>query len=507
MKKIEIKADFPGCGKSHTLCLAYAKFPSKRKYYIVPQNKQKQDVISLLESMGCNSPKVATIDEFLGNWKCIYIDDEIRFIKTEQVSSRAPTKRQIDLFIDEFSSISNKTLEIITKNFNIRNLIVAGDNHQFDPIPFESGIYQVGSKTKKEYVYKDDGSLPKIQFDKTYVLTKPMRTIDSQLQTLLKAIKNANAEIIWEVIKNRQWKGKKYENDLHIAYTNKVVDEMNEKYASEFNNKQYITINNDKAFNLMKGRILNETEYKKVLENKKKVLQESQIVDVENELKKWAFSMFDYAFAVTSHKLQGATIRNRNIIIHLDDILDIAFAITKDESLTFEEKQIELDKKMDVFHKFLYVAVSRATELNQIYFGASNNILDALEYIDPFIDENDENVIKTAADIFNFDELFSLCDLIDAKNNNLEIAEAAINMTYKQFVAKYNLSIGTWKKLRAAYRLNMGSDYVAYKDAEKDPSFENKGSKLPTVYCLSPMSISENQILIKSNEKELNLYE
>lgn len=479
---IEIKAEFPGCGKTYTLCLAFAKFPSKHKYYIVPQNKQKQDVIDLLKTMGMNSPNVKTIDEFLGNWKRVNHNGEIRFLKTDKVSRRAPTKKQIDLFIDEFSSVSNKTMEIITNNFNIRNLIVAGDSHQFDPIEFKCEIFQIGSNTKKEYTYEDDGSLPNIEFNTTYVLTKPMRAIDHNLQTLLKAIKNADSETIWEVIKSRQWKGNKKATDLHIAYTNKVVNKVNAEYASEFDTKQYTTINNDKAFNVMKGRLLNETEYNRIIAEKKAFLEDleakNEIKDAKDELQSWITHMFGYAFAVTSHKLQGATIRNRDIIIHLNDILDFALMTTKDKELSYEEKEIELERRLDIFHKLLYVACSRATDLSQIHFETSSNIKDALDNMSAFTDNDDINTIRTTSEDFNFDKLFETCDLIEAKTYNKATVDDAINMSYKEFSSKYQISQRAWKSLRAAARAATtittcpsleGHGNVTYKSAEMCP--------------------------------------
>lgn len=496
MKHINIKANFPGCGKSYTLQQLYSRDPFKRKYYITPQNKQVVDVVDRLKSINCTNPNVQTYAHFVGNWQVIKVEDQTFYIMTDKPSKRAPTKKQIDLFIDEYSSLSKKQIDVICQHFNVRNLITAGDAHQFEPIPYHNTIYETGSRTKVVAEYHDDGSLPNLPIDRQYVLSKNMRANnDPDLATLINAIKNADAESIFNAISSRVWNETKQASDLHIAYTNKLVDSINNDYANEFANKQYIVKNNDKMFGILKGALCDSTTRSTYIELKRNVFQtqydEGQLnTTVDEALDSWADYTFGYSYAVTSHKLQGTTIEDRNIVIHLSDIINFILAVDNDKTLSPATKLREKAKRVEIFHKMLYVAVSRATSLSQIHFAQDidedsdknifpiNFLANILAQMKPFVDDNIDNAIYTTSINFDYDECLAEFDTADLGFYNREIAEDAIEMPYKQFAAKHaDISQRTWKRLRAKYLQvsntpaipaassdDMGPRNVAYKE-------------------------------------------
>lgn len=496
MKHINIKANFPGCGKSYVLQRVYAKDPFKRKYYITPQNKQCADVVDRLKSNNCINPNVQTYAHFVGNWQVIKVEDQTFYIMTDKPSKRAPTKKQIDLFIDEYSSLSKKQIDIIVSHFNVRNLITAGDANQFEPIPYHNTIYENGSKTKILAEYHDDGSLPDLPIDKQYVLTKTQRTFDSKLQKFIDDIKNAKDESIFYTIASHIWDENKRDDDLHIAYTNKLVDSVNNEYADKFDNKQYIVKNNDKQFGLLKGTLCNEAEHKTYVDLKRNVFQNSEdVTDADEALEDWENYMFGYSYAVTSHKLQGADVKDRNIVIHLSDIISFILAVDKDKTLSTIDKAKEKAKRIDIFHKFLYVAVSRASNMSQIHFAQDidensdkdvfpiNFLASILTEMKPFADDNMYDAIYTTSDDFDYDELFDSLDNTDYCSYNEDIAKDAISMSYKEFSAKHQLSSGTYKRLRAKYNKNIdqstpleGSRNVAYKETLPDPFLAAKAA-------------------------------
>lgn len=503
MKHINIKATFPGCGKSYTLQKLYSKDQFKRKYYITPQNKQVADVVDRLKSTNCLNPNVQTYAHFVGNWQVIKVEDQTFYIMTDKPSKRAPTKKQIDLFVDEYSSLSKKQIDLLVKHFNIRNLITAGDANQFEPIPYHNVVYENGSRTKILVEYHDDGSLSDLPIDRQYVLTETKRANDPALNALINAVKNADAETIMSVITSRLWNKTKRADDLHIAYTNKVVDAVNNDYVNEFTNKQYIVKNNDKQFGLLKGTLCDETAYQTYIELKRNVFQ-AQFNDnelnttVDEALDAWTDYMFGYSYGVTSHKLQGADVYDRNIIIHLEDILTWAASVKSDKTLTFEQKQDEMEKRMSTFHKMIYVAVSRAQHYSQIYFAEDDiiydgTLFDALNYIDPFEDDNIDDAIYTTSELFDYDECFSNFDNTDLKNYNTDIMQDAINMSYKDFYAKHQLSIGTYKRLRKQASntpSDMGSRNVAYKETLRDPYFKPEANNIHTLASASSSLLS-----------------
>lgn len=524
MKHINIKAEFPGCGKSYVLQQLYLKDNFKRKYYITPQNKQCVDVIDKLKANNCLNPNVQTYAHFVGNWRTIEIEDQTFYIMTNSASKRAPTKKQIDLFIDEYSSLSKTQIDLICNNFNIRNLFTAGDANQFEPIPYHNVIYEnynritvaydnveVSPNAKILAEYHDDGSLPDLHIDKQYVLTKTKRTNDPALIALINAVKNADAETILSVINSKLWNEVKTDKDLHIAYTNKTVNAINNDYARQFTNKTYITKANDKQFGLMKGVICNEDQHTTYVDLKRNVFQamfdEKKFdVSVDAALADWEERMFGYAYAVTSHKLQGITVDDQPIIVNLGDIINMMSAVSKDEFRTTKQKQDEIDELMKTFHKMLYVAVSRAKSYNQLHFVYNaddyDELIAAVNSFDPFEDDIIADAIKTTSDDFNYDELLNFIDTADYASYNAEIATDAINLSYKDFSAKHHLSRPTWSRLRLAVKQHEKnvSRNVAYKEAKRDTystakavaSNENISdlyasisSLLPTACCLA----------------------
>lgn len=471
MKVIRILATNPGCGKTHTLINTYLRDPHKCKYYLVPTNKLVQEISSKLKALGAVNPKVMTIASFLQNWRRIDNNGIVSYISTNQIGKRAPTKRLLDIFIDEASMVSKANMDLLISNFKIRNLIIAGDANQFLPIAQRQSISEIGS-IKDFELYEDKGELFDYKFDQTFLLTKSMRAEDDVLKEWIERLKNKSAiyDIIYTCL-TKQDNSSKYQ---HIAYTNKKCNDINNEIGKK-EITQYIVRNSDKSFGLLKGKRFSSDDYyfKSQCTSKKSYFIEQEKlgklngVTADEKYDTWFDETFGLAYAVTCHKLQGSTINNKPIMIHLSDIMKCIEAS--------KDNKDEYEKWIDNFHRFLYIAVSRATNCEQIFFSG-----------DEYVARNLNNLKKYCNDIHAFDDKYKNAIITDSKNFNYdqicfysddEITEIeyAKSHTYKEYSKVYNRKERMYVELRKVSKLEVNQQFtssfdevqqfVTYKDA------------------------------------------
>lgn len=481
MAIIKILATNPGCGKTYVGTLFYKQFNSKRKYYLIPQNKLVVDVKQQFKCIGVENPKVQTLQHFLGNWRRIDNNGKIEYLKTDKVGPRCPTKRYIDVFIDEASMISAKEISMLVNNCKVRNLILIGDANQFLPISNHNSVSQVGS-TQIEEEYVDDGQLvsaSNLHIDKTYVLTESMRFEDAELTDTVNRLRDADNII--NILDHYRCKPPKLSAiDQHIAYTNHKCAEINEQFL-ENEIKQFIVKESDKSVDLMKGQLYTSgtSNYREIIAAKRSFfVQEEQfgrLVNAEEALDAWHDQTFGLAHCVTCHKLQGVTIHDKHIYIHIDDIMKF---ISK-----AEDDKIEYRKRIDTFHRFLYIAFSRATKDTQVEVVYSDYVIknkDKLEKycksINPFPIPNGQ---QTTSKTFDYDAAISELDQTEYKNYSLEEAEYAIHHTYEEYRNKYNKSSKSWQRLRSSIHkgtlirppimcINLSSDESSDQDIDQN---------------------------------------
>ena len=445
MNTYQILATNPGCGKTHVLINLFLRDPHKCKYYLVPQNKNVVEIKSKLEALGIVNPKVMTIRSFLKNFRKITINDEVRYIPTAKSSKRAATKRVIDVFVDEVSMASKAEMGILISNFKIRNLFVAGDANQFLPIAQHCSISEIGSSEDFE-VYEDKGELFDYQYDKTFLLTKSMRAENDLLKQWIYRIKNNLS--IYPILDCCLDSVEKITADFqHIAYTNNKCNEINGA-LDKAETRQYIVKHSDKVFGLLKGQIYSSDSYQfrsKCISKKSYFIEQEKLgespITAEEAYEDWFGYTFGLAYAVTCHKLQGSTIKDKPIMIHISDIMKCIEA-NKDNPTEYE-------KWLDNFHRFIYIAISRATSDEQIYIHADKYVISHLgdlrkycKAINAFKDVKYNNTIETDSENFDYDQI---CFYDEDEIAEIEYAKSH---TYKEYKQTYNKCKNRFLSLR-----------------------------------------------------------
>ena len=331
---ILINASLPGCGKSYLLTKLFKEYqpkPYEKVVFITKANKALDNARSFLTGEKLEDKSFKTLDQFKENWKIIPNENGTEVLKHLKSQSHI-SRYYYTLFIDEISMISQYELDDLLKNFLVANIIAAGDTSQHAPIPFT--YYERTSSGLDEYF--DDGTQIKSTFwDKTFVLNTPFRFKDESLVNVLNTI--SKKDIITKNFLEENFtfcdSYTKDANDLHICFTNKEVDAVNEAYID--NTSRYIMSRKwkFKGFTVQNGQFLDRDKAKVLLQ----MLKEQQNIIVP-------------AMGVTSHKLQGWTAQQgHNIYIHLNDFLS--------------------DKISDVdFMHALWVALTRAPSLKQVKF-------------------------------------------------------------------------------------------------------------------------------------------
>lgn len=331
---ILINASLPGCGKSYLLTKLFKEYqpkPYEKVVFITKANKALDNARSFLTGEKLEDKSFKTLDQFKENWKIIPNENGVETLKHLKSESHI-SRYYYTLFIDEISMVSQYELDDLLDNFLVANIIAAGDTSQHAPIPFT--YYERTSNGLDSYV--DNGSQIKPTFwDKTFILNTPFRFKDESLVNVLNILKKKDI-ITSNFLEDNFTFCNTYSkdaNDLHICFTNKEVDIVNDEYVD--NVSRYIMSRKWKfdGFTVQNGQFLDKDNADILLQQ----LREQQNVIVP-------------AMAVTSHKLQGWTAQQvHNIYIHLND---------------FISKNID-----DVsFMHALWVALTRAPSLKQVKF-------------------------------------------------------------------------------------------------------------------------------------------
>lgn len=516
---ISIKSLLPGSGKTSLLCKVFAEAENlKDKVILTPSNKSRQVCIKYLVKYGIKHSMaeryVCTMRKFKGNYVVVMNNG-----KTEYIPSTTKTKtykRFYNIFIDEYSMLSKWEIDDLIENVPIANIITAGDCNQFKPVPsnyviLDSKRNPVKTNSGEILQQIDKGELPDLKATTEIVLNKQLRSTDYKLVELLEAIKNGDVYTIFalltdlvnkdERIFNYDAKGKSItglniniENFQAIAYTHRTCHIIN-NFVKDC--KRFIVTNNDFGRELYKDEFYSLEE---VSQHKMYKYEEVSQYDYKFDIDAWAKKIFSPAYAVNAHRLQGETIKDYKVGIVLYDILGLVWNAdeawkerAKDfkDLLTDEDRQkfaedlnelgTTLDERIETFQKFLYVALSRATSMNQIHIFLDKVDINLLNYtisrFKPMENDWSDDAIFISADdekifdLFNFSERtdedyenwknkwrHTSYDLreIDYENrkpkskiqDNEDIVKDAKEMSYKDWKLKYNKSMSSWKRCR-----------------------------------------------------------
>ena len=371
MNIIEIKALKAGSGKTTVLTQFFKESRLPNKIILTPSNKARQGCIQkLCENYSLSYEEatkyVKTVRSFKKNYVQLKQNDE----DSEEyltISSRDHISYEpFNIFIDEASMISDFEMKDLVKHWRIQNLILDGDCLQFEPIGGKQAILDasgevVKTETGEILFYEDSGELYNLPVNHQILLTKQFRAHDEALLKVIDLIKKG--ELIEALSECTYIKDCQNEStDWHIAYTNNRCDKLNSMYSYV---SKYIVAKDDKMHGFFTSEIIQAGDTRLAqLENQ--LIQEA-VVNPDKKIpnfNEWKRVHLKPAYAITCHKLQGSTIDQGDIYIHIDDIL-----LGLKETITDE---MELAK---LFQKFLYVAISRATSIRQIHiYGLGVNI-------------------------------------------------------------------------------------------------------------------------------------
>ncbi len=365
MLTVEIKGTVPGAGKTTLLVEYFVTSTLSNKVLLCPSNKDRQVCIEKAIDFGM-TPKEAeksikTLRKFKGNYfkqvdiKEVYDPKTGKYIKEKskpyyRTKHSKPHYGKIwNIFIDEAAMISKEEMDDLVKNWRINLLMLAGDSLQFCPVGNENVLCD-GNIVLDEWV--DIGTPYDLHIDYQLLLTKSLRSVDPKLTKAINLIKEGKVvEAIVLICQGRNPERCQYENtDWHIAYTNNACDRINKKYE---NGNRYIITLPDNRYKFWKSEILDINDKRFVQLNDMLIMANAKNPKVPL-FADWLKIHASPAYAVTCHKLQGTTISKDKIYIHLGDILFGIRGIIDDE------------KRAEILQRFLYVAVSRATSLDQI---------------------------------------------------------------------------------------------------------------------------------------------
>jgi hypothetical protein len=373
MKLISIKGLVPGSGKTTTLVKTFTKANFKNKIILTPSNKARQVCIQKLIENGYSEIKaktsVATLKAFKRNflqhqvvtkyfdmedleWKEEY--SEKRYITTATKDHTKKGTKVWNIFVDEAAMISTKEFEDLIEHFNIQNLVIDGDANQFAPI----ANHQVLKDGNNDVVieWHDEGKIFKPEnINKQYLLNKSMRSRDPYLDEVVKLVKEGNIGRVFDFfsrfdnscIWDEESKNVRLSpEDYYICYTNKMCKKINDSVDEV---SKWIVFENDRKMNTYKGEIILKSQLEQL-----EVKYQEIFKDVEG-FEDWKKYHLKPAHAITCHKLQGTTIEHGDIYINVADCLlalkDIA----------------DVETRRETFQKFLYIAISRATNLKQVH--------------------------------------------------------------------------------------------------------------------------------------------
>lgn len=445
MKITEIKGIVPGAGKTTLLTNLFFNSHLPNKILLTPTNKGRWICIRILaDNMDDNEAEnsVKTLRKFKHNFyerksKTEYFDTETtewkEYVETIYTTthSKKHFKKVWNIFIDEASMISKEEMDDLLKNWKIHNLVLDGDSNQFDPI---GSSFEMKLRGKTESVWLDDGEPYSLEADNQILLNKSMRARDPILKKAIELIKDGNViGGLIEVLSNH--KPKNCENkltDWHIAYTNNKCDHLNQMYEHP---RRFIVTHNDNIHGFSTSEIL-DIDDKRLVDLERTLMYENLKDPRVPSFDEWKKNYLKPAYAVTCHKLQGTTLSEGDIFIHIDDIL---FGLQKLDGITDRAK---------LFQKFLYIAISRAVSVDQIniyglgdvdlltciqkgmagvekYNSVADEICRLQENMGPLIDEGiREDAVEFAADDEKLLEYALSCLSYDEKDvSDIEGAE------------------------------------------------------------------------------------
>ena len=364
MKITEIKGIVPGAGKTTILTNLFFNSQLTNKIILTPTNQRRWACINILIELGMDTKEaeksVKTFRKFKHNFyerksKTEYFDTETTEWKEHVDTTYTTThskkhfKKVWNIFIDEASMISKEEMDDLLQNWRIHNLVLDGDSNQFEPIgsSFEMKLYE-----KTESVWLDNGELYSVEADHQILLNKPMRARDPILIKAIELIKAGNViDGLIEVLSNHE--PKDCENkltDWHIAYTNNKCDQLNQMYKHP---RRFIVTHNDNIHGFSTSEIL-DIDDRRLMDLERTLMYENLEDPRVPSFDEWKKNYLKPAYAVTCHKLQGTTLSEGDIFIHIDDML---FDLQKLDAITDRAK---------LFQKFLYIAISRAVSVDQI---------------------------------------------------------------------------------------------------------------------------------------------
>lgn len=449
MNILEIKALLPGSGKTTTLVNLFKKANLDNKIIITPSNKARQVCIQKLGLPYEEACKyVKTLKSFKRNYVSVLLkedDDSDTYVTVE--SKDRVTVKPYNIFVDEASMISDWEMQDLIKHFRIQNLVLDGDSLQFDPIGCKQAILDSDNTVVRNsegnlFFTEDEGKAYNLPINHQVLLNKQMRAQDEKLQNAIDLIKKGDLiEAICYILENHAPVNceNKY-TDQHIAYTNAKCDKLNQMYA---NPRKWIVAKDDKMHSFFTSEIIEDSSrrfsileqqlmYESIINNEKKIPNFSE----------WKTRHLKPAYAITCHKLQGSTVAEGDIFIHLDDIL-----------FGFQEV-VNTVERAKLFQRFLYVAVSRAVSINQVnlygcnkedllsmmkraqnpveneYTDFCNEVLDKLMELDELTGELVDESIKSDAVQFAADDE-KLLDYLESCLN-FKVEEDELYLKYKK---------------------------------------------------------------------------
>ena len=368
---IDIKALLPGSGKTVTITKLFKRTNLPNSVLLSNANKSVQNCKDLLLSMALTDREK---DQILASTKTMrlfkhnYVNIGNHYFTVES-KNHFPKNGAYNIFIDEASMISKAEMRDLVDHFPIQNLILDGDSLQFDPIAEEwaavdSSNEVIVTNEGKELTWKDKGetwSIRDLGAEKYHqvLLNKQMRAVDEDLKIMIEHIKQGRVlEALLIDAPEPKYECENLPTDWYIAYTKKRCAHLNQMYANDipYDKQRIIITEQDSKNNIWKSEIYSRQDnaIQKAIRNN--IASENPVSEED-----WFRYHTQLAYAVNSHKMQGTTIKEGDIFIHLDDLISSLRNVVDKDGNHLSDKEVA-----KTLQKHLYVAVSRATSIDQI---------------------------------------------------------------------------------------------------------------------------------------------
>lgn len=368
---IDIKALLPGSGKTVTITKLFKRTNLPNSVLLSNANKSVQNCKDLLLSMALTDKEkdqISATTKTMRLFKHNFISIEDHYFTVES-KNHFPKNGAYNIFIDEASMISKAEMMDLVNHFPIQNLILDGDSLQFDPIAEEWAAVDSSNKVivtdeGKELTWEDKGetwSIKDLRTEKYHqvLLNKQMRAVDEDLKVMIEHIKQGKIlEALLIDAPSPKYECENLPTDWHVAYTKKRCSQINQMYANDipYDKQRIIITEQDSKNNIWKSEIYNRQDnaIQKAIRNN--IASEKPVSEEE-----WYKYHTQLAYAVNSHKMQGTTIKEGDIFIHLDDLISSLRNVVDKDGNHLSNQEVA-----KTLQKHLYVAVSRATSIDQI---------------------------------------------------------------------------------------------------------------------------------------------